>query len=374
MYSQQELDDAVASGVISAEAADALRAHFERQRSTAIPDEEQFRLITGFNDIFVSIAAAILLFAVGWIGQSIGQSAGLMISEHGEGGPSFLAPLAVAATAWPLALFFTARRRMALPSILLLLAFVGGVLMTSAFGLVQIIGPDRFNDNNQLLPATVGGISAAIAAAAAWLHWRRFHVPITVAAGAAAVAGIFLAVVVGIVQPGDSESAKNLILGFVLLLGIGVFLFAMWWDASDRTRTTRRADVAFWLHLLAAPMIAHPIFTLIGLNNGTVGTGEALLVVGLYVLFGLTALAIDRRALLVSALAYVLYALTELFKQFGAVELNVALTALIIGSALLLLSAYWHQARRLVVQRLPSNLQERLPTLDRPAAITQQAA
>ena len=374
MYSQQELDDAVASGVISAEAADALRAHVERQRSSVIVDEEQFRLLTGFNDIFVSIAAAILLFAVGWIGQSIGQSAGLMISEHGEGGPSFLAPLAVAATAWPLALFFTARRRMALPSILLLLAFVGGVLMTSAFGLVQIIGPDRFNDNNRLLPATVGGISAAIAAAAAWLHWRRFHVPITVAAGAAAVAGLFLAVVVGIVQPDDSESAKNLILGFVLLLGIGVFLFAMWWDASDRTRTTRRADVAFWLHLLAAPMIAHPIFTLIGLNNGAVGTGEALLVVGLYVLFGLTALAIDRRALLVSALAYVLFALTELFKQFGAVELNVALTALIIGSALLLLSAYWHQARGLVVRRLPSNVQERLPTLDRPAAISQQAA
>jgi uncharacterized integral membrane protein len=374
MYSQQELDDAVASGVISAEAADALRAHVEGQRSSVIADEEQFRLLTGFNDIFVSIAAAILLFAVGWIGQSIGQSAGLMISEHGEGGPSFIAPLAVAATAWPLALFFTARRRMALPSILLLLAFVGGVLMTSAFGLVQVIGADRFNDNSQLLPAAVGGISAAIAAAAAWLHWRRFHVPITVAAGAAAVAGLFLAVVVAIVQPGDTESAKNLILGFVLLLGIGVFLFAMWWDASDRTRTTRRADVAFWLHLLAAPMIAHPIFTLIGLNNGAVGTGEALLVVGLYVLFGLTALAIDRRALLVSALAYVLYALTELFKQFGAVELNVALTALIIGSALLLLSAYWHQARGLVVRRLPSNLQERLPTLDRPAHVSQQAA
>jgi hypothetical protein len=374
MYSQQELDDAVASGVISAEAANALRAHVERQRSTVIADEEQFRLITGFNDIFVSIAAAILLFAVGWIGQSIGQSTGLFISEHGESGPSFLAPLAVAATAWPLALFFTARRRMALPSILLLLAFVGGVLMTSVFGLVEIVGPDRFNDNDQLLPATVGGIGAAIAAAAAWLHWRRFHVPITVAAGAAAVAGLFLALVVGIVQPGDSQSAMNLILGFVLLLGIGVFLFAMWWDASDRGRVTRRSDVAFWLHLLAAPMIAHPIFTLIGLNTGTVGTGEALLVVALYVLFGLTALAIDRRALLVSALAYVLYALTELFKQFGAVELNVALTALVIGSALLLLSAYWHQARRLIVTRLPSNLQERLPTLDRAAQVTQQAA
>jgi len=376
MYSQQELDDAVASGVITAEAAAALRAHIERQRTTSIPDEEQFRLITGFNDIFVSIAAAILLFAVGWIGQSIGQATGLVISDHGELGPSFLAPLAIAATSWGLALFFTGRRRMALPSILLLLAFVGGVLATSAFALVQIIGPDRFNNDNQVLAATVGGVSAAIAAAAAWLHWRRFHVPITVAAGAAAVAGLFLAIVVAIVQPVDSHSAKNLILGFVLLLGIGMFLFAMWWDSSDRARLTRRSDVAFWLHLLAAPMIAHPIFALLGLTNGTVTTVEGLLVVGLYVLFGLTALAVDRRALLVSALAYVLYALTELFKQFGAVELNIALTALVIGSALLLLSAYWHQARRLIVMRLPSSLQGRLPDLDRPAPlpVTQQAA
>ena len=374
MYSQQELDDAVAAGVISAKDADALRAHVEQQRHSAIPDEEQFRLLTGFNDIFVSIAAAILLFAVGWIGQSIGQATGLYVSDNGEPGPSFLAPLAIAITSWGLALFFTAKRRMALPSILLLLAFVVAVLTASGFLLVEIFGPDRFNNDNQLLGATVGGVSAALAAAAAWLHWRRFQVPITVAAGAAAVAGLFLAIVLGIVQPANAQTATNLILGFVLLLGIGVFLFAMWWDASDRARVTRRSDVAFWLHLLAAPMIAHPIFTLMGLNNGVVGTGEALVVVGLYVLFGLTALAIDRRALLVSALAYVLFALTELFKRFGAVELNVALTALVIGSALLLLSAYWHQARRLVVTRLPSNLQERLPNLDRPVVATQPAA
>jgi hypothetical protein len=189
------------------------------------------------------------------------------------------------------------------------------------------------------------------------------------------VSGLFLAILVAIVQPGDGEAAKNLILGFVLLLGIGVFLFAMWWDSSDRSRITRRSDVAFWLHLLAAPMIAHPVFALLGLSNGNVSTGEGLIVVGLYILFGLTALAIDRRALLVSALAYVLYALTELFKQFGAVELNIALTALVIGSALLLLSAYWHQARRLIVTHLPANLQARLPDLHRTAApVTQPAA
>src|SRR5205823_14308065 len=127
MYSQQDLDDAVASGVITAEAANALRAHIEGQRSTAIPDEEQFRLLTGFNDIFVSIAAAILLFAVGWIGQTVGQSAGLTLDDRG---PTFVAPLFVAITSWGLALYFTAKRRMGAASVLLLLAFVGGTFAT----------------------------------------------------------------------------------------------------------------------------------------------------------------------------------------------------------------------------------------------------
>ncbi len=130
MYSQNDLDEAVASGAISAEAATALRAFVDSQRSSPAVDEENFRLITGFNDIFVSIASAILLFAVGWIGQSIGQASGLVVEFDG---PSPLAPAAVAATAWGLALFFTAKRRMALPSILLLLAFVGGVFVTVGF-------------------------------------------------------------------------------------------------------------------------------------------------------------------------------------------------------------------------------------------------
>jgi len=368
MYSQQELDDAVASGVISADAADALRAHVQGQRATAIPDEEQFRLITGFNDIFVSVAAAILLFAVGWIGQSIGKASGLTIEANG---PTFIAPLAVAATSWGLALYFTGKRRMALPSILLLLAFVGGVFATALFALILGVGPDQV-DGNDKLGGVLGSISAAIAGGAAWLHWRRFHVPITVAAGAAAAAGIVVGLLVAGLG-GNVEQAKNVILGLVLFLGVGIFLFAMWWDSSDRSRLTRRADVAFWLHLLAAPMIVHPIFTLLGLNNGTATLSEGLVVIALYVALGLTALAVDRRALLVSALAYVLWALADLFKRFGAVELNIALTALVIGSALLLLSAFWHQARGAIVRPLPEALRDKLPVLDR-VAVTQPAA
>ncbi|MEO7364820.1 MAG: hypothetical protein ABIW03_00705 [Sphingomicrobium sp.] len=364
MYSQTELDEAVAAGAITAEAAGSLRAFIERQDSSSTVDEEQFRLLTGFNDIFVSIAAAILLFAVAWIGHQLGQSLGLSID--GEG-PAPTGPLAVAATAWGLALFFTAKRRMALPSILLLLAFVGGVFAAVGFGLVLAIGPDRLNNNPQLAGVLAAGAGAA-AAAAAWFHWRRFRVPITVAAGAAAVAAIAVGLLVAAL--GDSaENARNLILGFVLLLGIGTFLFAMWWDGSDRARITRRADVAFWLHLLAAPMIVHPVFTLLGLTDGNATIGEGFVVILLYVVIAITALAIDRRALLVSALAYVLFAMQQLFEQFGAVELNVALTALVIGSALLLLSAFWHQARDAVVRPLPSGLRERLPIVNRLTAL-----
>ena len=359
MYSQNDLDEAVAAGAMSAEAAASLRSFVDGQRHSPAVDEENFRLITGFNDIFVAIASAILLFAVGFIGQWIGTRTGLIVDVDG---PSPIAPLLVAATSWGLALFFTAKRRMALPSILLLLTFVIGVLATTGFFVVMGIGPDALNDNARLGGMTAA-IAASVAAVAAWLHWKRFRVPITVAAGAASVAGIAVALLVTAVG-----GNQNLILGFVLFLGIGTFLFAMWWDGSDRARITRRADVAFWLHLLAAPMIVHPIFTLLGLNNNTATISEGFVVILLYVVLGLTALAVDRRALLVSALAYVLYALNALFREFGAVELNVALTALVIGSALLMLSAFWSQARSAVVGPLPEGLRERLPLVNRTAS------
>ncbi|HEY0085632.1 MAG TPA: hypothetical protein VGB65_06950 [Allosphingosinicella sp.] len=364
MYSETDIEAAVAAGVLTPDAAAALRNYVATERSAPSVDEEHFRLITGFNDIFVGIAAAILLFAVAWIGQSVGP-------KIGGDGPSPFAGLFVAATAWGLAEFFTRKRRMALPSILLLLAFTGGVAMTAATVLTLAVGMDAI-ENNERIAALIMAGSAAVAGGATWLHWRRFRVPITVAAGAATVVGTLLGLLAyGI---GDQEMLENVMLSAGLVLGLGVFLFAMRWDSSDPRRETRRSDVAFWLHLLAAPLIVHPIFSLLGLNDGDATIGEAVVVLFVYLLFGLTALAVDRRALLVSALAYVLFALISLFDKFGAVELNIALAAFVIGSGLLLLSAFWHSVRRSVVQPLPAGLQSRLPVLDRPAAHAAAAA
>jgi len=342
MYSESDIDGAVAAGAISPQAASALRRHVATAHAAPAVDEEHFRLLTGFNDIFVSIAITLLLAALGQIGFRI---------SHGLGGGF------VAAAAWMLAFYFTAKRRMALPSILLLLAFVGGVA-GGLIGLIETVWPHIDDTAGALAVSGVGLVSAG----AAWLHWRRFMVPITVAAGTAALVGVAIGLVMAAVP-----DIKQGVWPMLLLCGLGVFALAMRWDMSDPKRETRRADVAFWLHLAAAPMIAHPIFQMLGVFDGDIGAGVAVIVLALYLLFAGIAVAVDRRALLVSSLVYVLYALYSLFRSAGAVELGAAFTALVIGSALLTLSAFWQPMRRTVVGWLAQPMRLRLPPVHQPA-------
>ena len=377
MYSQEDINSAVAAGAISADAATALRAHVAASRDAMPADAEHFRLITGFNDIFVSIGIVIMLLAVGAIGQAIAAAiypAPVFVGQEwdpqwysdtraqrdlAEGLKFALSAAFVAATAWLLAEFFTLKRRMALPSIILLLAFVLGVMVAQAG---VIIGwTEGFRGADDRIGVLLLAVAALVTAGAAWLHWKRFMVPITIAAGTAAIAGVAILLLVAAIGP-QSDNLETVVLSVVFLVGLTIFGFAMRWDMSDTSRSTRRSDVAFWLHLLAAPMIAHPIFALIGVTEGdNIGFSAAFAVIAVYVVFGLVALAVDRRALLVSALAYVLIALTYLFREFGAVELNFALTALVIGSALLTLSALWTPIRRAVVSGLPGEMRRRLP-------------
>ena len=205
---------------------------------------------------------------------------------------------------------------------------------------------------------------ALVTAAATWAHWRHYMVSITVAAGTAALAATAVALVLSIT--GMPERPDALVMSLVLTAGIGVFALAMWWDRSDRVRQTRRSDVAFWLHLLAAPMIAHPIFHLLGVTEGNDrqrrrGNGRRHLCAVRPDRAG------DRPARVAGVRPRLCAVRTDpgLFREFGAVELNVALTAFVIGSALLLLSAFWQNARAVVVGLLPDNLANQLPATTR---------
>ncbi|MEM9309817.1 MAG: hypothetical protein AAGA34_00095 [Pseudomonadota bacterium] len=386
MYSEDDINSAVAAGALSAESAASLRDHISQIRALPRQSEENFKLLNSFNDIFVAIGIVILLVAVGAIGQTIAEmiapdtwrntwrydlSEAQLAAWEGskawhEGLQIALPGLFVAMSAWPLSEFFTRKRRMALPSILLLLAFVGGVFF-SLFGLGMAAGVNL----DEALGAAIVILAGALAAGAAFVHWRRFQVPITVAAAAGVAVISVLLAVAAVFQ---MEFDTTVFYLTVLVAGLVVFGFAMRWDISDRDRITRRSDVAFWLHLLAAPLIAHSIFALIGVTEGVIGIGAAFAVLGMYIAFGLIAVAIDRRALLVSALAYVLFALTFLFRNFGAVELGFALTALVIGSALLSLSAFWQPIRAHVIGVLPEALRSKLPAPDMVAPLSPAAA
>jgi hypothetical protein len=329
MYSDEDISSAVAAGVLTEEAATAFRAHVAALRNAAAVDEESFRLITGFNDIFVAIACALLLASLGWIGGALAPWLGAAI---------------VAATAWALSEFFVRKRRMALPAILLLLAIVGGVVAACVLAMGK---------------STLGLVVAAFAGAGiAWLHWRRFHVPITVAAGIASAVGCLIALTVVTVP-----EAARWINTISLVSGLLVFALALRWDATDTARETRRSDVAFWLHLLAAPLIVRPVFDALGTSPGQATLVQAGAVVALYVVIALVSLCIDRRALMVSALTYVLYVFSALLNKYGFVSMSLAITALVVGSALLLLSAFWHASRARVLGWVPTALQKRLAPL-----------
>jgi len=192
-------------------------------------------------------------------------------------------------------------------------------------------------------------IATCVAALASYLHWRRFNVPITIAVGTGAAMLLVAALLIA-----TFPVLEDWLLIAFFIAGIIAFSHAMYWDASDLERTTYRADVAFWLHLLAAPLIIHPIFTGLGILDGNESISSAVIVIALYIVMMLISMAVDRRAFMVSALIYVIYAFSNLLETYGIVSYSFALTGVFIGAMLLLLSAFWHTLRRYVMTLLPS--------------------
>lgn len=330
MYSEEDLDLAVKQGVFTATSVEEFRELVASSKQTSVVDEENFRLVGGFNDIFIVIACALLLFSSLWVVSPINESLGYLV---------------FAALSWGLSEVFVKRRKMALPAIVLLLTFVGGA----------------FSFAGSLLAAdsSYGVIfSTALATLAAYLHWRRFYVPITIAVGT----GTGLALLGSTVMSVFPASA-DLFMVTTFLCGCIAFVLAMYWDAGDTSRTTRKSDVAFWLHLLSAPLIIHPIFFNLGVLEGNESLSNMLLIVLLYLLMTLVSISIDRRAFMVSSLIYVIYALVSLFEHYGGVGYSFAVTGIVLGASLLLLSFYWHTVRAIFVLKLPERIQHYLPVV-----------
>jgi hypothetical protein len=359
MMANDILTAGVEQGIITAEQAGRLRAldtSREPLEFPASPDDEQLRFLTGFSDIFVTIGLALFLGATGYLAWKFTNTAGMWI--------------VIAIAAWLLAEFFTRVRRMALPSIVLLIVFAFAVFVGASHLLgAGMISPPRvvLHSRPNLLGSVLNldldqisvlGKAAFLTVLLTAVHYWRFRVPITIAAGCAALMGTVVASVFGLI-PDLSPTATS---GVIFVCGVAIFALAMRFDMSDRERLTRRTDIAFWLHLLAAPLIVHSLIRgIIGANAVKLGPESAVIIMAVFLMLSFVAVLIDRRAILVSGLTYAGIAFGTLIRQAGLSDMTTPLTILTLGSFVLLLSAGWRPLRGAILNILPSALTHRLP-------------
>ena len=360
------LDAAAADGLIDARQAEALKAYLaphtapEDSQDPAAPnDVEGVRFARGFHDVFLTIGIVLLL-----IGATF--TAGLAMGVYGA--------LAGAGLAWALAEVYAARRRLVLPSIALaagftLLCGIGlGTFITALIeaGEGAVLAYTDLEDLD-LSETRVALAVSASALLAAVVFYRRFRLPFAV--GLIAIAAAF--VLGALVHAALPDRAEDALLPVLLIAGITIFCGAMMFDTRDPARNTLDADKAFWLHLVAAPLVVHSVNELVssGGNGGLTDT-QALVIIGIVAVLALVALIIDRRAMLVSGLIYLGIAIGQVV---GAADLDdsvtIPLTLLLLGAAVVLLGTGWRTARRAVVRGfVPASWARSLPPLTSAAA------
>jgi hypothetical protein len=289
------------------------------------------------------------LGAIGYFGSRSGGPLGMWIT--------------IAAAAWLLAEFFTRLRRMALPSIVLLVVFVAAVFLgansflganaraslhpQAAAGMFGLAGSD---------PTTVAA-AAFVTVLATALHYWRFQVPITIAAGCGALTATVAGLIYGL-APELPPVAYNVA---IFACGVVVFALAMRFDTADPERLTRRTDIAFWLHLLASPLIVHSLIKGMVTDASTLSPATAVVIMAVFLALSFVAVLIDRRAMLVSGLAYAGIAFWTLIRQAGLSDMTTPLTLLVLGAFVLLLSAGWRPLRAAILGMTPSALTRHLP-------------
>jgi hypothetical protein len=350
----EDIDAAVAAGVMPQAQADTLRAFVaERHRSRleqAGAEDERFRFMTGFNDFFFAIGILLLGF-------------GMMFFTGGVPLPSLVAALMI----WALSELLVRRMRLVLPGILLSLFFIAFVFLAVPADLTtltarvvpgQVIGSfwlDAFGLSG--LPAAAAA-KAIIGAAAAALYYWRFRLPFALLPIAASL--VLLALALIRLATGELSPVAWSVL--TLACGLTVFAAAMSFDLSDRDRMTRRADCAFWLHLLAAPLIVHSLISLIAPNLSLISNAAAFIIVLIVAVLAVIAIAIDRRALLVSALLYIGVVIGYAIQSSGLRGSGVFFATLVIlGVFVIVLGVGWQPLRRRLLALISPSAASKLP-------------
>lgn len=375
----ETLARAVAAGVISA----AQREELYAMERAALPDEdadggeETLRLVGGGNDLFVTVGT--VLVTAGFY---------FVLTTLLPGRTAWIAGL-VAAFSWAVAEIVTRQHRMKLASTVLSLTFVAGVAVVLGLEAVERY-PIRIPETIwQLLAlrsivAWAGYLFLGGIIAAAVLYFLRFRVPVL--AGIVAIAATLLAflqtavllydgVASGSVAMPAMEEMPQLLrasLYMPLACGLVVFTVAVALDIHDRERRTIWSDCAFWLHVVSAPMLVHPLFILstgqdVVFGRIEPGAGAGAMLAVLILGFVYVALAIDRRSLLVPTLAYFgslgIYYLVDTAANTTGIP-PLALILLAVGALIIFFGAGWQRIRRLIVgSTLPTSVLDRLPPI-----------
>lgn len=382
MISESTLNRAVSDGIISLEQ----RLALERLESEPLAEaskehavnDENLRLVGGGNDLFVTVGIGLLFSGLIFALQSF------------EALDDKLLIAGLAAAFWAVAEIVTRQHRMKLSSTVLGLGFVtciGLLLGQHVYGQLDL---GKLEDNAMAVFGLrgemdwLGSLFTGGIAITAAIYFYRFRVPIMAAVIALSVTALaFLwasilfydGIVSGQVLMPTAEQVP-LILERALLVplfcGFLVFGTAVVLDLHDRERFTVWSDCAFWLHVVSAPLLVHPLFTLATGQDVVLGRIEpdqtASIMLGLLILsFVYVALAIDRRSLLVPTLAYfgslgVYYMIDSTANQTGIPPF--ALILLLIGALVIMFGAGWQRIRSLIVgSTLPRSWLNKLPPI-----------
>lgn len=341
-----DLRAAVAAGLLTeAQAASvtALAQGRAGQRAGMPAEDEPFEFFRGFSEIFVSIGLVILLSGIA-----------AMLAWFGGGGLLVAVPAGTAAVAWWWAHYFTLKRRMNLPSMVLACAFGSGVFLSAVTVLAMAELPDR--------AVAVAGFAATVAGLALWYRW--FRLPFAMFLLGLAALGVIYTLTatvdsLGGFVAGDRSGFAGLFdlrespafalatLGF----GVAAFLAGMWFDTRDPYRLGRHAATAFWLHMLAAPALVNTVALTLYNTGGS--RGMSMLFAAL---LGITllALVIDRRSFLSAGIGYIAVVIAWIVQGSGDADFGTwTLILIALGALITAIGTWWVPLRAALMRALP---------------------